>query len=353
MKRSFLIIIVVLLILLSGLTVWAFLQPNTKPTTSITDQPLENDQLESSVESPHALSIEALRQTEIRKQTLTIEETLSPGSNYKRYIASYVSDGFKQYGLLTIPNGTKPATGWPVIIFNHGYVPPRDYRTTERYIAYTDGFSRNGYLLFRPDYRGHGNSEGIAGGGYANNDYTIDVLNALETIKNFPDSDPNRIGMWGHSMGGHITLRSMVVRNDIRAGVIWAGVVASYPDLMYNWRRITPTTTPQVNAARRWRQQLIDEYGTPETNPEFWNSISSTSYLKDISGPIQQHHGTADSSVPYQFAETLDTLLREEQKETELYIYPGDDHNLSQNFQSAMQRSIEFFDRWVKPIAAL
>jgi len=29
--------------------------------------------------------------------------------------------------------------------------------------------------------------------------------------------------MWGHSMGGEITLRAMVVSRDINAGVIWAG----------------------------------------------------------------------------------------------------------------------------------
>ncbi len=29
----------------------------------------------------------------------------------------------------------------------------------------------------------------------------------------------------------------MVVTDDIKAGVIWAGVVGSYPDILYNWRR--------------------------------------------------------------------------------------------------------------------
>jgi uncharacterized protein len=35
-------------------------------------------------------------------------------------------------------------------------------------------------------------------------------------------------------------------------------------------------------------------------------------------------------------------------KEAELYIYPGDDHNISANFNTAMQRSVEFFDRYLK-----
>ena len=93
---------------------------------------------------------------------------------------------------------------------------------------YVDGFAHNGYIVFRADYRGHGSSEGEATGGYGSPAYTIDVLNALTAMKNYPGADPNRIGMWGHSMGGHITLRAMVTHGDIKAGVIWAGVVASY-----------------------------------------------------------------------------------------------------------------------------
>ncbi len=132
----------------------------------------------------------------------------------------------KQYALLTVPQGEPPATGWPAIIFNHGYIPPEVYRTTERYVAYVDGFARNGYVVFRADYRGHGFSEGEARGAYGNPDYTIDVLNGLASVKRLDYVDPDRIGMWGHSMGGYITLRAMVTSPDIKAGVIWAGVVA-------------------------------------------------------------------------------------------------------------------------------
>ena len=44
-------------------------------------------------------------------------------------------------------------------------------------------------------------------------------------------------------------------------------------------------------AARRWRAQLLDEYGAPEENPAYWASISANSFLKDLSGPVQIHHG--------------------------------------------------------------
>src|SRR6185503_6985603 len=136
--------------------------------------------------------------------------------------------------------------------------------------------------------------------------------------------------------------------------VIWAGVVASYPDMLERWRRRSetsddPTPTPNPNSQRRrWRQELLETYGSPEENPEFWASISPNSYLSDLSGPIQLHHGTADSSVPIEFSETLQTQIEAVSKPVELFIYEGDNHNISVNFSTAIQQSVQFFDKYVK-----
>src|SRR3989344_9340326 len=139
-NKTLLIIIIVVLI---SIAAWALLNKNNK-TISGADQ--TNQQEDSALDlenKPQTLSIENLRKGVYHGSVITIEQTLDSGSNYSRYIASYKSEGLKIYALLTIPNGEKPETGWPVIIFNHGYIPPAQYRTTERYIAYTDVFSRN------------------------------------------------------------------------------------------------------------------------------------------------------------------------------------------------------------------
>lgn len=297
---------------------------------------------------PNPLQISAMRARQYPGSDITIEETLDPGVNYNRYYVSYLSEALKIYALMTVPNGEKPATGWPVIIFNHGYIPPDVYVTTERYVAYVDLIARSGYIVFRSDYRGHANSEGEARGAYSSPDYTVDVLNAVASVKRYPDADPNRIGMWGHSMGGYITLRSMVITKDIKAGVIWGGVVASYPDLLTKWRRGPGASAPPTPSARSWRFSLVQQYGSPEENPEFWNSISSNSYLSEISGPLQLHHGTADEEVPLEFSEILYYEMLDANQYVELYKYPDDNHNISNYFGTAMQRSIEFFDRFVK-----
>jgi dipeptidyl aminopeptidase/acylaminoacyl peptidase len=300
------------------------------------------------------LSIEYMRKQKYPGSDIVIEETLSNGSNYSRYIASYKSEGLKIYALLTVPKGQKPKTGWPVIIFNHGYIRPEEYKTTEKYIAYTDAFSRNGYIVFKPDYRGHGSSEGKPEGAYYSPAYTIDVLNAVSSIKIYKDADPKKIGMWGHSMGGMMTLRSMVTTNDIKAGVIWAGVTASYEDLTNNWHHPDLNPRPFVpsereQAARRpGRQQLIEKYGTFEKNPKFWQSISPIFYVGDISGPIELHHGTNDEEVPLLFSQKLNTALKNAGKTVELYTYEGDNHNLSNNLSLALERSVNFFDKYLK-----
>lgn len=298
---------------------------------------------------PHPLTIEYLRQGDYPASEIVIVENLKPGLNYNRYIASYLSEGLKIYALLTVPFGEKPANGWPVIIFNHGYIPPNQYRTTEKYMDHVDDLAMHGYIVFRSDYRGHANSEGEARGAYGHPDYTIDILNAVAAIKQYPDADPNRIGMWGHSMGGYITLRAMVASADIKAGVIWAGVVASYPDLLTRWRRPSSVATPTISQrARRWRSSLIDEYGSPEENPEFWGSISANLFLEDLSGPVQLHHGTDDESVPLEFSTILAKQIQDAGGTVEYYKYRGDNHNISNKFGDAMFRSLQFFERYVK-----
>lgn len=299
----------------------------------------------------HPLSIEEMRKQNYESEPITIEETLANKSGYKQYIVSYISDGNKIQGLLTVPISDDSNEKFPVIIFNHGYIPPEQYRTTEKYVAYVDYFARNGYIVFKSDYRGHGDSEGNPEGAYYSTAYTRDVLHAVNAVKQYPQADADRIGMWGHSMGGHITLRSMVTTGDIKAGVIWGGVVASYGDMMSNWRRRQPwRPSSNESAARRpTRDELIKEFGAPDSASPFWRSISPIYFVKDISGPVQIHHGLADDVVPWEFSESLSKALEAEKKAVEYYTYPGGDHNLSgADFGPAIKRSLDFFDAHVK-----
>ena len=320
-------------------TVTAYNTSTIIPTSTLTLTPPA-----TATPVPHPMSIIALRAGKYPGSAITIVKELDRGVNYHRYYAYYLSEGLKIYALLTVPDGTPPEGGWPAIVFNHGYIPPDVYRTTERYVHYVDELAKAGYVVFRIDYRGHDASEGVANGAYGDPGYQIDVINAVASIKQFPKVNPEKIGMWGHSMGGYLTLRAMVISKDIKVGVIWAGVVASYPDLLYNWRRTGSFTPSPSSRGVGWRTSWIESFGTPEQNPTFWNSVSATSYLSDLSGPLQLHHGTEDEDVPLDFSIRLAEQARAVGKIADLYTYEGDNHNIATNFYTAMGRTIEFFD---------
>lgn len=297
---------------------------------------------------PHPMSIVAMRAGDYPGSEITIVKELDKGLNYRRYYAYYLSEGLKIYALLTIPESEMPEGGFPAIVFNHGYIPPDVYRTTERYIAYVDELAKAGYVIFRIDYRGHDASEGEATGAYGSPGYQVDVLNAVASIKQLPEVNPEKIGMWGHSMGGYLTLRTMVISKDVKVGVIWAGVVASYPDMLYNWRRTGSFTPSPSSRGVGWRTAWMEDFGTPEDNPVFWDSVSATSYLSDLSGPLELHHGSEDEDVPLAFSVRLAELAREAGQTADLYTYDGDNHNISANFSTAMQQTITFFDTYLK-----
>ncbi|GAA4015399.1 prolyl oligopeptidase family serine peptidase [Deinococcus rubellus] len=289
------------------------------------------------------MSIAVARKRAYPGSDLKVLQTLRAGGNSSRQVVSYQSDGLSIHGLLTVPSGMPPKGGWPAVVFNHGYILPNVYRTTERYVAYQDAFARAGFVTLKSDYRGHGSSQGVALGGYYAPGYTDDVMNALGSLKRDNRVNAGRIGMWGHSMGGFLTLRAMVIDPSIKAGVIWGGVVANYDDLMNRWPRKAPASIPR--RVLNLRRDAVARYGTPAENPKFWNSLSANSSLKDLSSPLQLHIGSVDEEVPPAFHATLVGQLKAVGKTVQSYVYPGDNHNLSGNLRTVLDRSVAFFKK--------
>lgn len=300
------------------------------------------------------LSIGYLRQQVYQRSDLVVEEKLEESDDYEQYTVSYQSEGLKIYALLTMPTGDMPESGWPAIVLNHGDIPPDTYNAKEKYTYHERDFATQGYVVLKPDYRGHGESEGKAITTYATSDYTIDVLNAVATLRRYAKVDPERIGLWGHSTGGHITLRAMVVDPSIKAGVIWGGVVGSYEELLVKWPsywEVTNQPQPretQDDPRKDWRSYIVDTYGNPSENKERWEAISATTYVQDISGPLQLHHAENDTWVPVVLSERLQKRMEETNQYSQLYRYQSSDHNLTDYYDLAMERSIHFFDRFVK-----
>jgi dipeptidyl aminopeptidase/acylaminoacyl peptidase len=93
---------------------------------------------------------------------------------------------------------------------------------------------------------------------------------------------------------------------------------------------------------------MVKLFGTPEESPELWATLSANDFLDRLSGPLELHHGTADSTVPIEFSRTLVEQAGAAGREVELFEYAGDDHNLSANLGVALRRSVAFFDEHLK-----
>lgn len=291
-----------------------------------------------------------MRSQSYPESDIKIEETLASGRNYNRYISSYFSDGLKQYAYLTIPKTKKPFGGFPAIVFNHGYQIPRLYTPEGNYINYMDALSSAGYVIFKPDFRGNGKSGGAPGSTYFSPNYAIDDLNAISSIKRYSGVNPGKIGLWGHSMGGNITLRVSEISPDVKAVVIWGAVVGSYNDIIYNWQ---DKVTYKPNAEDLYLRNLglsslLAAKGTPTQNPDFWKGIDPTYNLGYINAPFQIHVGLSDNQVPPSFSTDLYAKLISSKKSVQYYEYPGANHDINQSFGVAMKRTIVFFDKYLK-----
>ncbi len=294
------------------------------------------------------LTIDALLGRTIEGGDITIEQQLEDGANYARYIASYLSEGNRIYGLLTVPFGDPPADGFKAVVFNHGYIPPDQYRTTERYVAYVDALARAGFVVFKIDLRGFGNSEGEPTGTYFSPAYTIDAISALKSLQTLDYVDPEGIGMWGHSMAGNLLLRAMLIEPAIKAGVIWAGAVYSYDDFS-RYSIEDPSYNPSsaaTSSSRRIGQQIREMYGPPDTAVPFWKAVSLTEHIDLLQSPLQLHHALNDNVVDVRYSDDLAAVLNAAGKAYEYYQYESGGHNIaSPAFNDAMRRTIEFFQK--------
>lgn len=283
------------------------------------------------------MAIESLRNQEYPGGEFTVVEVLENGTNYKQSVVSYESEGLKIRGLLTVPLDPKPEKGFPAIVFIHGHIPPKQYSTTGNYSTYQARLARSGFITFKPDLRGHGESEGDPVSAHYSEKYVVDTLFAISYLKDHIDVDPDRIGYWGHSNGGEIGLRVVVISPDIKAASFWAGVVGSYEDMF-------ETYNSQIRFLRgAGDSRLVRENGLPSTNIEFWATVDPYYHLDDIQAPIEIQHGTEDYSVPIILSQRLRDELEKRGKTVEYFEYAGDNHNISNNVGLAFQRSIEFY----------
>lgn len=270
---------------------------------------------------------------------------------YSAFVTSYASDGLRINGLLTKPGGEMPEGGFPAIVFIHGYIPPAQYSTTgAAYSSYVDYLARSGFVVFKIDLRGHGDSEGEPGGAYFSEDYIIDALNAYSALQNTDFVHPDRIGMWGHSMAGNVVLRSLAVMPSIKASSIWAGAVFTYTDReKYGINDASFQMSSLSPSRQSRRRELIEKYGEPSERSEFWKLVIPTNYLSDFNGAIQLNHAVDDTVVDVGYSRDLNALLDKTDVVHEFNEYQSGGHDIEgANFVEAMENTVAFFNKYLK-----
>lgn len=339
--------ILAVIVLMVGVFLYIFIFRNSGQTLQI---PPETISYPVSTPVPfYELTIPYLRERDYSSVLGTLEK-ISENADYISYLTSYTSDGLKINGLLVKPQGEIPAGGWPAIIFIHGYIPPAQYKTTQNYISYVDFLARNRFVVFKIDLRGHDQSEGDPGGAYYSSDYIIDTLNAYAALQRADFINKEKIGLWGHSMAGNVVLRSMAVKTEIPASVIWAGAVYSYEDFQKYRLSDNSYRPPQMTSERqRRRRELFDAHGEFSKESAFWKTVAPTNYLNDLKGSIQIHHAVDDNVVNIGYSRDLIKLLDQLAVPHELYEYQSGGHNIEGgSFTQAMKKTVEFFDTYLK-----
>lgn len=294
------------------------------------------------------ISLPYLMQKEFDGRDLKRIKVLDNNKYYTRYYIIYKSGKLKISGIMNVPKGKGP---FPVIILNHGYINPKYYTTGRGLKREQDYLARRGYVVIHPDYRNHaGSSKDPDYNLKLHIGYVEDVINVVYAVKNsnYKFVDKDNIGMLGHSLGGGLALSVMVVKPDlIKAYVLFAPMSSDYRDNFERWilRNREPKYGPRETA-----RKIIEKWGLPKDNPQFWDNISPKNFLENVKAPVMLHHGTADKSVPLEWSERLERIFFENGKEIKFYVYEGGKHEFIKHWPLVMERTVEFFDLHLKHI---
>jgi dipeptidyl aminopeptidase/acylaminoacyl peptidase len=145
----------------------------------------------------------------------------------------------------------------------------------------------------------------------------------------------DKIGIWGHSNGGHIALTALEISGLTYPTVLWAPVSISFP---YSILYYTDESDDQGKALRKLLAGFENTYNTDQ--------FSLTNYLNWIKAPIQINQGTADQEAPVWWSDNLVDTLKKDNVQVEYFTYPGADHNLlPSGWSDAVLNSINFYNK--------
>lgn len=168
----------------------------------------------------------------------------------------------------------------------------------------------------RPIYRNMGDAE------------VRDQAVGVAYLRTRPDVDPDRIGMFGWSYGGYMTLMCLTRTPDL-----YAAGVAGAP--VTDWRLYDTHYTERYMS-------------TPADNEDGYRRSNVLSHIEGLRAPLLLMHGMADDNVLFSHSTALMKALQDEGKLFELMTYPGAKHGLLRDPKEGLHAYrviLDFFDR--------
>ncbi len=309
--------------------------PTATPSQTPTAAPTPLPTLTSTPDPYWTYTIDYLRSRSYGGGDLQIVQRVGANSAFTRYLIRYPSDGLMIDGFMNVPNGEGT---FPVVVALHGYIDPAIYNTFDYTTHYADALASAGYLVVHPNLRGYPPSD--SGDNLFRVGMAIDVLNLIAIVKTtggqpgpLQAANPERIGMWGHSMGGGITTRVLTVSPDVKAAVLYApmsGDEAKNYDAIWLWS----------NRDRGDEERQVPAEQLPRISPMY--------FFDYIQAPVNIYHSLTDPLVPVQWSMLTCQQFKALGKTVECNYYDGQPHTFeAQVDKEFIQSTIQFFDRYL------
>jgi dipeptidyl aminopeptidase/acylaminoacyl peptidase len=250
----------------------------------------------------------------------------------------------KASGLMNIP---KNKGNYPVIVMFRGYIPDSTYTPGAGTQPSATVFVKNGFITLAPDFLGYGQSATPSADPFENRFQTyttaLSLLSSLKTLNQALETkyqatisaDLTKIGIWGHSNGGHIALSALEISGETYPTVLWAPVSTSFP---YSILYYTDESDDQGKALRKLLANFEETYDS--------NQFSLTNYYNWIKAPIEINQGTTDQEVPVWWSNNLVDALKKDNISVQYITYPEADHNLlPSGWSAAVLNNIDFYNK--------
>jgi dipeptidyl aminopeptidase/acylaminoacyl peptidase len=317
-------------------------------------------------------TIAGLREHDYQGGDIKVGVMLEETDVFARYAIEYPSDGLTITGIMQIPKvGREP---FPVIVMNHGFFSRQVFASGDGTDRASEFLNRHGYLTLSSDYRSWGDSD--VGHSLFYSGLVIDVINLMNAIPSIPEADPERVGMWGHSMGGGVTFKVLVidpflsgatdgsaVEGRVKAAVLYSTVSADDADIIARWgpgcigdyiegERLYGCNSSDV-LPLELPSGLIQAYKNAARNPDLLRQVTALHHFGDVSAPVQINYGTEDgglfSGTPPEWSQKAYEALIDAGVQAEIIAYEGEGHSfIGDQWWAFMERSAHFFDEYVK-----